>query len=121
MKLAVVGSRKWTNKKLLYETLDEIPNIELIITGGAHGADTFALMYAREKNIPTKVFFPNYDLHGNSAPIRRNYSIAISCDSMLAFWDGKSSGTQQVISVAKKLNRIVDIILDEVKHEEAKL
>lgn len=56
MKLAVVGSRNFKDYELLKKELDNF-HIDLIISGGASGADKLAEVYAYFKKINTKIFF----------------------------------------------------------------
>ena len=61
MKLAIVGSRTFSNYKLLKEYLDQIPDITEIVSGGAAGADTLGEQYAREKSIPIVRYLPDWN------------------------------------------------------------
>lgn len=108
MKLAIIGSRNagFVN---LGAHIPERP--ELIISGGARGVDTFAAEFAHENNIPLKVFKPDYKAHLQGAPIRRNELICKECTHLLAFWDGKSKGTEYTIKYARKLGRHVEVVL----------
>lgn len=111
MKLAVVGSRTFNNYKLLEEELDKITEgVEIIITGGALGADSLASIYARENNIPEKLYLPDWQTFGKSAGIRRNTLIVDNCDYLIAFWDGKSKGTKDSLDKAKKQGKLLKIV-----------
>lgn len=100
MKVAVIGSRTFTDKKLLEEELDKL-NIELLISGGAQGADTLAENYARERNISVLIFKPDYQRHGKGAPLVRNKEIVNHAEIIVAFWDKKSRGTKFTVDYAK--------------------
>lgn len=100
MKVAVIGSRTFTDKKLLEEELDKL-NIELLISGGAQGADTLAENYARERNIPVLIFKPDYHRHGKGGPLVRNKEIVNHAEIIVAFWDKKSRGTKFTVDYAK--------------------
>lgn len=54
MKVAVIGSRTYTDYEEVKRTLKRIP-ISEIISGGADGADKLGEQYAKENNIPTKI------------------------------------------------------------------
>lgn len=113
MKLAVVGSRSFNDYSLLKEILDEyrsINNIDVIISGGAIGADSLAEKYARENNIETLLFLPDWKKHGKSAGMIRNQDIIKNCDTCIAFWDGSSKGTKHSISLAEKNNKKIIVI-----------
>lgn len=68
MKVAIIGSRNFSDYDLLAETLDNLP-ISLIISGGAKGADSLAECYASSHNIETLIFKADYKLYNRSAPL----------------------------------------------------
>jgi hypothetical protein len=106
MKLAVIGSRSLTNRDLVYKKLDELKDeVELLLSGGAKGADLLAQKWAEENNITTKIFKPEWEKFGKSAGILRNKMIIESCDYCIAFWDGVSKGTKSSIDFCVKMNK----------------
>jgi hypothetical protein len=109
MKVAVVGSRGFSDYKLLSETLDKI-KITLIVSGSAKGADTLGEQYAKENNIPTKIFPPDWEKHGKMAGFLRNTDIINEAELVVAFWDNISKGTLDSINKAKKLDKKIIII-----------
>lgn len=109
MKVAVIGSRNFSNYNLLKAILDEI-FITQIVSGGAKGADTLAERYAKENKIPTKIFLPDWNKHGVSAGFIRNTDIINDADYVVAFWDNKSNGTRDSINKAKIANKEIIII-----------
>ncbi len=110
MKLAIVGSRSFDDYDLLEDTLNSYSKIDLIISGGAKGADHLAEKYAKSKNIELKVFKPNWSKHKRGAGQERNKLIVEACDELLAFWDGQSKGTNFTIGYAEKINKCVNIV-----------
>jgi hypothetical protein len=106
MKLAIVGSRNFTNFEFLKQILQYHPCTQ-IISGGAKGADTLAKQYAAENGIPIKEFLPNWDKYGKSAGYRRNKQIVEACDELVAFWDGESKGTAHSIGIAEESGKPV--------------
>ena len=116
MKLAIVGSRTFSDYELLKTTIDQIPTPSLIVSGGARGADTLAEQYARERGIPTKIFLPDWKLHGKVAGFIRNELIVKECDFLVAFWDGKSNGTRNSISHAKEMKKEFLIVRTDLEH-----
>ena len=95
--------------------LEDIPNME-IVSGNAKGADILGEMFASRYNIRVKRFYPNWDLYGKRAGYLRNKEMAEYATSdnshgiLIAFWDGKSKGTQHMINLAKENNLIVFVI-----------
>ena len=106
LKVGIVGSRR-----LDFE-IDEsyLPmNTTLIISGGARGIDRKARELALRKKIPILEIVPDYALYGKQAPIKRNDIIISKSDIIIAFWDGKSSGTRYVINQCKKQNKKIKV------------
>ncbi|MBQ3527369.1 MAG: DUF2493 domain-containing protein [Clostridia bacterium] len=111
MKIAIVGSRN-------IDTLDigiYLPKETTeIVSGGAKGIDSLAKKYALEHYIPIREFLPDYKRYRRGAPIKRNLQIIEYADTVLAFWDGTSKGTEHVIESCLKLNKpIVVYIIDD--------
>lgn len=79
MKYAVIGSRKPGKKSVerVIKYLDSLIDIELIVTGGAYGADTAGMNYAFEHGIPLTVYAPNATHNSTLCDyLRRNYDKA---------------------------------------------
>ena len=116
IKLAVIGSRTFTDEKhyeILKKTLDEIHTsnkIVEIVSGSAIGADSLARRYSLENHIPLVEYKPKWDEYGKSAGFMRNTDIINHCDKVVAFWDGKSHGTKDSIEKAKKYNKPIFIV-----------
>ncbi len=109
MKVGVIGSRGFKDYDLVVKTLSRI-DITLIVSGGAVGADTLGERYAKENNIETKIFLPDWKKHGKVAGFLRNTDIINESDTIVAFWDGNSKGTADSIGKANKLNKPVIIV-----------
>ena len=102
MKAAIIGSRNLTVNLSDGYLPDGITEI---VSGGAKGIDTCAREYALKNNIPLKEFLPEYNKYKRNAPLKRNLQIIDYADIVIAFWDGKSSGTKFVIDNCKKMNK----------------
>lgn len=111
MKVAVVGSRSCTDYKLVESTLLDfgLENIDLIISGGARGVDTFAEKFAKKYGIKTLIFPADWNL-GRQAGYIRNCDIVKACDVVIALWDGVSSGTTHSFKLAKEYNKQLKIV-----------
>lgn len=107
MKLAIIGSRN-----LVVENLEKyLPNQpDEIVSGGAAGIDTCARELAESCGIPLKEFLPQYERYGKSAPLKRNDEIIAYADMVLAFWDGRSRGTQYVIDRCIELRMPIKVV-----------
>jgi len=107
MKVAVVGSRNFVNYELLSDKLKFLTGTDTIVSGGAKGADSLAARYAAENDVNLKMFPAEWEKYGRSAGYKRNVQIVDESDSVIAFWDGKSKGTEHSINIAKKQRKHV--------------
>jgi ribA/ribD-fused uncharacterized protein len=122
-KTIIAGSRNFTNQTEANRVLDKlvlegyvVPTE--IISGKARGADTCGEIWAKTNGIPIKEF-PSYweDLNTPTAIIKinkygkrynanagyeRNKRMAEYSNALIAFWNGKSPGTKNMIELAKK-------------------
>lgn len=107
MKIIIAGSRNFTNYALLESRLDHLfsqlgCDVE-IVSGCARGADTLAIQYAQSRGFKVHKFPADWDKHGKSAGIIRNKKMTdfVAPDGgLVAFWDGKSTGTKHMIDIA---------------------
>ena len=104
MRLAVVGSRNFTDYETAKVILDELQKdigFDRIVSGGANGADSLAEKYAWANDIDIAIFVPDWSI-GKQAGFIRNVEIWDNADYGVAFWDGKSKGTAHSFKLAKK-------------------
>ena len=114
-KVAVIGSRTFTDKAKLFEVLNKNKlKIKLIVSGGARGPDTFATEWANENGVPYLVFPAKWKTDDGKfdrgAGMRRNKDIINYADVVIAFYDGVSKGTGFGIDMAQKLNKPLKVI-----------
>ena len=110
MKLGIVGSRSFTDYEFLKNALDPLKEqIELVISGGANGADLLGERWAAENNIPVKIFYPDWKRYEKRAGFIRNEEIVKESDAIVAFQVNESKGTQHTIDLAKKYNKKVRV------------
>lgn len=112
MRLAIVGSRTAGDEHmpLLAAEVAKLGRPELIVSGGARGADTLARRYAEEHGIELLEFLPDWDRLGKSAGFARNVRIAEAADVVLALWDGASRGTQHTLRCARERGKRVVVV-----------
>ena len=67
-------------------------------------------MWALQKNITTEIFYPEFKFFVRGAYRMRNIEIVRNSDLIIAFWDGKSKGTNQTVGIAKKAGVLVMIV-----------
>ena len=108
MKVAVIGSRTFTDKERMFSILSTYAITE-IVSGGAMGADTIAEQWAVANNTPVTVYKPDWEKFGKKAGFIRNYDIIRDADLVIAFWDGASKGTEHSLRYAKKIGKQVVI------------
>jgi hypothetical protein len=79
-----------------------------IVSGGANGADSLGERYARESGYKLKRFPANWDKYGKAAGPIRNKEMALYAAEvtgvLVAFWDGESRGTYDMITRAEEYN-----------------
>lgn len=102
MKLAIVGGRDFNDYDMLTRSVADIEGVDLIISGGARGADSLAERYAAEKGIEFISFVADWDKYGNAAGPIRNEMIVKACDRIVLFWDQRSPGTASSLALAKR-------------------
>lgn len=110
MQLSVRGGLTVADlEKYIHEGTDEI------VSGGARGVDSSAREYANAHGIKLTEFLPDYKRYNRGAPLKRNLQIIEYADIVLAFWDGKSRGTKNVIDRCRKIGAEVRIyIMDQI-------
>lgn len=112
--LAIVGWRGMTtllHQELFDETLQKFVQEyglpDLVVSGGAKGADTMGESWARLMKIPMQIFKPEWNLYGKSAGIRRNTDIINACTHVVAFPNDSGKGTQDSIRKAIEQQKTV--------------
>ena len=114
MKVLVTGDRNWTNKKVILRELKKIKGLELVIEGGARGADTLAAECAQELGVPVCIFPANWNYYHRAAgPIRNDWMLKYGqSDLVLAFHNDldNSKGTKDMVSKAKAAGVKVKLI-----------
>ena len=113
MKLAIVGSRTFNDYELLKNEVNKLIteyNITEIVSGEANGADKLAERYARENELKLTVYYAQWHRYGKKAGYMRNDKIWQYADLGIAFWDGKSKGTQHSFKLAEKYKKELKVI-----------
>ncbi len=114
MKIGIVGSRNYTEWVCFLGHMGSLfpfgKGIDLIVSGGAEGADTLAELYADRNEIKTKIIKPDWEKYGKQAGFIRNGEIIRESDIIIAFWDGVSKGTADTINKAKVFKRTTIIV-----------
>lgn len=102
MKVVIAGSRGIEDYNLLIKLIKFTNlNITEVVSGGARGVDKLGEKYAKENNIPVKLFEANWGDFGKRAGVIRNREMARYAEALIYLWDGKSSGTKNMIEEAR--------------------
>ena len=132
MKVAIIGSRRYENKKkikdFIFKLKNEYGTDTIIVSGGCkQGADRYAKKYALELGLQYEEYPPFHEVHNLYCPLpssrygkdysmkyffARNKIIAGTSDFVVGFIpDGvEGRGTMNTIDYAKKLNKKYIII-----------
>ena len=116
MKLAIVGSRNYTDYETFKSAVSRVvekEDITHVISGGASGVDKLAEKWAKDNNIQLIVFTANWKKYGKGAGPLRNTQIVEECDYMIAFPSKSGRGTQDSIRKAEKLKRLLSVFYIE--------
>ena len=127
MKVALIGSRRYENKKkikdFIFKLKNEYGEKTIIVSGGCKtGADKYAKKYALELGLQYEEYPPFHEVHnlyctmpesryGKPYSVKnfhaRNKIIAGTSDIVVAFIpeDGLSDGTFSTLKYAKKLDK----------------
>ena len=132
MKIGIVGSRRYENKKkikdFIFKLKQEHGTDTVIVSGGCkNGADKYAKKYALELGLQYEEYPPFHDVHNLYCPLpssrygkpysvknffARNKIIAGTSDIVVGFIPNgvESNGTMSTINYAKKMNKKIIII-----------
>ena len=114
MKIIICGSRTFQDYGLLASTMDRLTiNLKyriVVISGHALGVDRLGEKWAWESGLDRIVFHPDYTTYGDKAPLVRNTEMVNEANALVAFWDGRSKGTQDVLAKARKKGLKIRII-----------
>lgn len=111
MKVIIAGSRDFNNYDLVEETIEKLGlEIDEVVYGGAAGADYMGLLWARKHKVKVKTFLAEWSVYGGAAGPLRNARMANYGDYLLAFWDGKSPGTKNMIYEMRKKGKHGEVV-----------
>lgn len=100
-RVIVAGGRDFADKDRLWYVLNAVLSAtDVVVSGVAKGADSLALEYARKRGLAVEEFPADWQGQGKAAGVIRNQAMAWKADVLIAFWDGKSRGTKDMIERA---------------------
>ena len=115
-KVIIAGGRYFSDYALLQEKCDYYLSNKLkthnviIVSGHASGADSLGEKFAADHNLQCELYPADWDKHGKAAGPIRNAEMAEVADALIAFWDGQSRGTANMISLAKSKGLSVAVV-----------
>lgn len=115
-KVIIAGGRDFNDYKLLEDKCMKILSNKLkthkveIVSGCARGADRLGGQFAINHGLRLYCYPADWNKYGKSAGYVRNNIMAEYSHALIAFWDGKSKGTEHMVKVMKKQNKLVRII-----------
>jgi hypothetical protein len=112
MRVLVCGSRGWTDYEAILRRLTQIAEGRpTIVHGAASGADTLADDAAKTLNLTVERYPADWATYGKRAGfIRNERMLDTGVDLVIAFWDGRSRGTQHTIEGARRRGIPVEVI-----------
>lgn len=81
----------------------------VIVSGAAKGADALGEQYAKDRGYKIQRYPADWDKYGKAAGPIRNEKMAQNADALIAYWDGKSRGTWNMIELARNYGLKVSI------------
>jgi hypothetical protein len=129
-RVIVAGSRSCVFAGLVARHLDHLlrkrlPDV-LVVSGGAAGADMMGEQWALSREVPYRRFPADWQRHGRRAgPIRNGEMLAFAREvsplcGLVAFWDGSSRGTADMIEQANAAGIPIRVIrFDPATGQEA--
>lgn len=114
-RVIIAGCRNFSNYELLKEKCDYLLQNQkkenvVIVSGHASGADSLGERYAKERGFKLETYPADWKDHGRAAGPIRNAQMANIANALIAFWDGKSRGTKNMIETATKRGLQVAVV-----------
>jgi len=112
VKVAIVGSRRFSDPQRVTDYVNSLAPRASIITGSASGVDAAATRAARTRGLPVQVMPASFDeLADASRSAARNQRLVDACDVLVAFWDGASKGTRTTVERALDAGKEVHVFV----------
>ena len=119
MKVIIAGGRDFDNYEYLSQTMNSLDIlISEVISGCARGADSLGELWAKNNNIPVTHFPADWHGSGKAAGMERNQEMAEYGDYLVAFWDGKSRGTLDMINRMQQCGKHGKVVRYESKTDD---
>lgn len=120
IRVIVAGSRDFldydlmrSKLRMLFQERVKVGDRIEIVSGTARGADQLGERYAEEHQCAIRRFPADWRPNGTYDPtagFKRNERMAEYATHLVAFWNGKSRGTQHMIKLAEKHNLHIRVV-----------
>lgn len=111
-RVIITGNSTFKDYDLLKKECDRIlkgAEVE-IVSGRYTGTERWAIVYANDRCLKVRAFYPNYTENGSAAERILMLEMACNSDILIAFWDGMDKSTDAFIKIAKKQGLEIHII-----------
>ena len=104
-RVIIAGCCDFNDYELLKEKCDHMLSKKkdthkvIVVSGHAEGADAVGEVYASERGFGLETYPADWSRGRMAGPLR-NEKMARVADALIAFWDGKSKGTRNMIDLA---------------------
>jgi NAD(P)-dependent dehydrogenase (short-subunit alcohol dehydrogenase family) len=116
VRVAIVGSRRFSEPGRVADYVNALPSKASIITGSASGVDAAATKAARAKGIAVQVLPASFEEAADAAKsAARNQRLIDACDVLVAFWDGSSKGTRATVERALDSGKEVHVFISSAR------
>ena len=114
-RVIIAGGRYFNDYGMLYHYCDKILSEKkktheiIIVSGHAPGADLIGEQYARDRKYGCSIYPAMWSKYGKAAGPMRNRQMAEQSQALIAFWNGTSKGTKNMIETARELGLLVRV------------
>ena len=122
--IGIIGSRRRNSesdyKELLKAFLEVYEDGDELVSGGCWaGGDAFCERIAKEKQIPIKIYYAQWDKLGKGAGFARNTYIARDSDILIALVSGdRTGGAEDTIKKAEKMKKKIILLTDNKNNDK---
>ncbi len=111
LRVLVCGGRDYSDDKALFSFMDEFHKkhkIDLVIQGGARGADKLAKVWAKNNDVECRTFDADWRKYGHSAgPIRNKQMIDEGDPDLVIAFSGDRGTANMIHQAANSFLRVV--------------
>lgn len=121
----VTGSRTWLGWGVVEKALQDLFRVHgsrlVVCHGGASGPDQMAGVWCEKRGVPLMVFPALWRVLGAAAgPLRNEWMLTLAEPNLvLAFWDGESRGTEDMVHRATRAGVQFQVHRDQNQTEPA--